>query len=94
MAETAFPTGVRDRDCAKSEVGTIGLPYGKNEISCRFLAYAKIKSRWVGDGNVRKFRVFRSSRGYACVVGGVLISGGFCCVTKSELDSAQLPSFR
>lgn len=30
----------------------------ENEISCRFIASTEIKSRWVGDGNVRKFRVF------------------------------------
>jgi hypothetical protein len=66
----------------------------KSEISCRFIAYAKIKSRWVGDGNVRQFMVFRSSRGYACGIGGVLVAGGLCCVTKSECESSQLPSFR
>lgn len=90
----AFPTAMKDRDLAKSDVGTIGLPYGKNEINCRFIACIKIKSRWVGFGNVRKFRAFISYRGCIWGIAGDLASGGLCCISKLKCTSFQLPCLK
>lgn len=33
VAKTAFPTGMKDGDYAKSGAGTIGSPYGKVKLT-------------------------------------------------------------